>query len=69
MNEKLERPGHLPLAYRNLEFLDTPDARALRILSEYLYPLSHFRKEKVHDTIVFFGSARSHEEGGNGEVS
>ena len=47
----------LVLAYRNEEFLDTPDARPLRILSEYLYPLSHFRKEKVSDTIVFFGSA------------
>jgi uncharacterized protein (TIGR00730 family) len=49
------------LAYRNEEFLDAPEARALRILSEYLYPLSHFRKEKVHDTIVFFGSARTFE--------
>jgi uncharacterized protein (TIGR00730 family) len=53
------------LAYRNHEFLDSPDARALRILSEYLYPLSHFRKEKVRDTIVFFGSARTEETGPN----
>jgi uncharacterized protein (TIGR00730 family) len=53
----------LPLAYRNREFLDTPDARSLRILSEYLYPLSHFRKERVHDTVVFFGSARTLEMG------
>ena len=51
------------LAYRNLQFLDTPDARSLRILSEYLYPLSHFRQQKIHDTIVFFGSARTHEMG------
>jgi uncharacterized protein (TIGR00730 family) len=56
-----ERP--LPLAYRNREFLDTPDARSLRILSEYLYPLSHFRKERIHDTVVFFGSARTLEMG------
>ena len=48
------------LAYRNAEFLDTPDARSLRIISEYLYPLSQFRKEKVHDTMVFFGSARTY---------
>ncbi len=47
-----------PVAYRNEAFLDSPDARALRILSEYLEPLSHFRDEKVQDTIVFFGSAR-----------
>jgi uncharacterized protein (TIGR00730 family) len=54
------------LAYRNQEFLDTPDARSLRILSEYLYPLSHFRKEKIHDTIVFFGSARTFESSADG---
>jgi len=47
-----------PVAYRNEEFLDSPDARALRILSEYLEPLSHFRDQMVEDTIVFFGSAR-----------
>ncbi|HXP84625.1 MAG TPA: TIGR00730 family Rossman fold protein [Bryobacteraceae bacterium] len=65
MNEPIKPPGHLPLAYRNVEFMDTPEARALRILSEYLYPLSHFRKEKIHDTIVFFGSARTHEDSDN----
>jgi uncharacterized protein (TIGR00730 family) len=52
-----------PVAYKNEPFLDSPDARELRILSEYLQPLSHFRDEKVHDTIVFFGSARLSEEG------
>ncbi len=46
------------VAYKNEEFLDSPDARALRILSEYLEPLSHFRRERIRDTIVFFGSAR-----------
>ncbi len=61
-----ERIGHPLLAYRNQEFLDTPEARSLRILSEYLYPLSHFRKEKVQDTVVFFGSARTFEMGPNG---
>src|SRR6201999_4230312 len=48
------------------DFMDTPDARGLRILSEYLYPLSHFRKEKVRDTIVFFGSARTFEASATG---
>ena len=52
-----------PVAYKNEAFLDSPDARILRILSEYLHPLSHFRDEKIHDTIVFFGSARLHETG------
>src|SRR6185437_3070575 len=59
------RVGHPLLAYKNEKFLDSPDARSLRILSEYLSPLSHFRKEKVKDTVVFFGSARTFETGPN----
>jgi uncharacterized protein (TIGR00730 family) len=51
------------VAYKNAEFLDSADARPLRILSEYLEPLSHFRKEKIRDTVVFFGSARVTEDG------
>jgi uncharacterized protein (TIGR00730 family) len=46
------------LAYMNEEFLKTQEARSVRLLSEYLEPLSHFRKQKIQDTIVFFGSAR-----------
>ncbi len=49
---------HSPLSYKNEEFLDSDDARPLRILAEYLEPLRCFRREHVHDTIVFFGSAR-----------
>jgi uncharacterized protein (TIGR00730 family) len=64
-NEFPELPGHPLLAYRNPEFLDSPEARSLRIISEYLYPLHQFRKEKVSDTIVFFGSARTFEGGPN----
>ncbi len=44
-----------PLAYKNDDFLKGPDARPLRILSEYLEPLSHFRRQRIRDTIVFFG--------------
>ncbi|HEY8923136.1 MAG TPA: TIGR00730 family Rossman fold protein, partial [Polyangia bacterium] len=32
--------------------------RPIRILAEYLEPLRRFRQERVHDTVVFFGSAR-----------
>ena len=49
-----------PVAYQNDDFLNSSDARPLRILSEYLEPLSHFRREKIRDTVVFFGSARMH---------
>ena len=63
MHESKDRSA---LAYRNQQFLDAPDARSLRILSEYLYPLSHFKQQKIHDTIVFFGSARTLEMGATG---
>jgi len=49
-----------PLAYENRPFLTSPDGRILRILSEYAEPLSRFRREKIQDTVVFFGSARFH---------
>jgi uncharacterized protein (TIGR00730 family) len=52
-----------PLAYRDPEFLDSEDGRPLRILAEYLQPLHAFREHQVHDTIVFFGSARVREDG------
>lgn len=52
-----ERPRS-PLAYRNEEFLDSDDARPLRILAEYLEPMHAFHHERIRDTIVFFGSAR-----------
>jgi uncharacterized protein (TIGR00730 family) len=52
-----------PLAYREEAFLESPESRPLRILSEYLWPLAHFQEEKIQDTIVFFGSARIQEDG------
>jgi hypothetical protein len=56
----------LPPAYENHEFLHSREGRSIRILSEYLHPLSHFRKERVHDTVVFFGSARVTADGPGG---
>jgi len=49
-----------PLAYQNKPFLNSPDGRILRLLSEYSEPLSRFRREQIQDTVVFFGSARIH---------
>jgi len=49
-----------PLAYENKKFLSGPDGRILRILAEYQEPLARFRRERIQDTIVFFGSARFH---------
>ncbi len=45
-------------AYQNTGFLNSKDARALRILAEYLEPKSRFDHHRVDDTIVFMGSAR-----------
>jgi len=45
-------------AYHNEEFLSSPDGRTLRLLAEYLEPQARFKKHKIMDTIVFFGSAR-----------
>jgi uncharacterized protein (TIGR00730 family) len=53
MNEKIA-----PLAYENPQFINSPDGRILRIMSEYVEPLARFRREQIQDTVVFFGSAR-----------
>lgn len=45
-------------AYQHPGFLNSKDARPLRILAEYLEPKSRFDHFKVEDTIVFMGSAR-----------
>src|SRR6266481_3660371 len=47
-----------PLAYQYPEFLESAEARPIRILSEYLEPLRRFKQQKIQDTVVFFGSAR-----------
>ncbi len=45
-------------AYKNLQFLNSSDARPIRILSEFLEPYHRFRYYDIKSTIVFFGSAR-----------
>src|SRR5260370_17880718 len=57
------KDGRRPVAYLNESFLESSDARPLRIISEYLEPLSHFRDQKIQVTVVFFGSARLHGDG------
>jgi predicted Rossmann-fold nucleotide-binding protein len=58
MDRKAESKGP-GKAYKNEEFIDTRDARPLRILAEYLEPEARFKRLHVHDTIIFFGSART----------
>ncbi len=60
---KLPDPAPQPLAYEDPRFLASDEARPLRILAEYVEPFTTLRREHVHDTIVFFGSARLSEDG------
>ena len=56
MTERKRKPVK---SYANEAFLNSKDARALRILAEYLEPRSRFERYGVEDTIVFMGSART----------
>jgi uncharacterized protein (TIGR00730 family) len=47
-----------PLAYENPNFLNSADGRLIRIVAEFMEPLARFRRERIQDTVVFFGSAR-----------
>ena len=47
-----------PLAYENTAFVNSPDGRIFRMMAEYSEPMARFRRERIEDTVVFFGSAR-----------
>ncbi len=54
-----KQPRRTPQAYRNQAFLNSKEARPLRILAEYFEPKARFERLRVDDTIVFMGSART----------
>ncbi|MCL5670474.1 MAG: hypothetical protein M1423_04135 [Acidobacteria bacterium] len=60
----MSRPKYRPssrkieVAYRNERFMESADARTLRIAAEYLEPQVRLRRAGVQNTVVFFGSAR-----------
>lgn len=58
MKDNAPKSERRPRAYEDPDFLHSPDARVLRILSEYIEPAARFRRYKIEDTIIFFGSAR-----------
>jgi len=61
MKRSKKQPKNQPLpklAYEDPQFMDSLGARPLRILAEYLDPLSRLRRANIGDTIVMFGSAR-----------
>lgn len=47
-----------PRSYRDPDFINSPEARSIRILSEYYHPQKIFSESRIKDAIVFFGSAR-----------
>ncbi len=67
MSDSRDQTVSQVLAYHNDKFLDGDEGRPLRILAEYLEPLYRFHIEKIHDTVVFFGSARLKEDGPLGQ--
>lgn len=52
-----KNPAQSVKAYKNPKFLNNPDARLIRMMAEYLEPLSRFRRYEIADTLVFFGSS------------
>jgi len=55
----MKRKSSLKKAYNNVDFLKSPDARTVRILSEYLEPLSRLRELKVNNSVLFLGSHKA----------
>ncbi|MDP0499988.1 MAG: TIGR00730 family Rossman fold protein [Verrucomicrobiota bacterium JB022] len=51
--------GWPPKAYKNVDFLNSSAARKIRVLCELTEPEERFARERVEDTIVMFGSART----------
>ena len=59
-SKKKTKHNRLTKAYKNKDFLNSPSARLIRIMSEMIEPAARFRKYGVKDTVVFFGSARTY---------
>lgn len=45
-------------AYNNADFLNSPEARQIRVLCEFTEPQKRFAELGIENTIIFFGSAR-----------
>jgi hypothetical protein len=46
-------------SFRDPEFLESLEGRTLRILSEYLSPMTRLDKAKINSTILFLGSSKA----------
>lgn len=54
----MKKTDKIQKSYKNLEFLNSGEARTIRILAEYYEPLKRLKRNGIKDTVVFFGSAR-----------
>ncbi|MBI4559903.1 MAG: LOG family protein [Candidatus Hydrogenedentes bacterium] len=60
MKETLTPPDKWPeKSYKNPNFLNSGDARLIRVMCEFIEPESRLRRAGVRNTVVFFGSART----------
>lgn len=50
---------HREESFRDPEFLESLEGRTLRILSEYLGPMTRLDKAKINSTILFLGSSKA----------
>jgi len=55
----MKKNTHPEMAYKNQEFLNSREARTIRILSEYLEPLARLTESKVNNTVLFLGSSKA----------
>ena len=53
-----EKPHQAVKAYHSRKFMESPDARPVRLLSQYLEPLERCEEHNIKDTILVFDSAR-----------
>lgn len=54
----LSKTPWLVKAYKNSEFLNSPAARTIRVLTEMIEPADRLRRHRIRNTVVMFGSAR-----------
>jgi uncharacterized protein (TIGR00730 family) len=55
----MKTPEYPERSFHDTEFLESLEGRTLRILSEYLSPMTRLEKAKINSTILFLGSAKA----------
>lgn len=57
--KKQTKTQGLPFPHEDPLFLQSPEGRNIRVLSEFMAPAHRFEKYDINNTIAFFGSART----------